>query len=409
MTPERLLFLLTTVAVIVGFWLFNTHALPTTIGEDSLQLRRQNTELTRENDDLRGQVANLRSMLANGPYPVPEPLIEFVQKDLGLDFASAPPMVKMVGPDELRNATERTLNLIYGPSGIAQNEKVWRTLGLLAADENFLADWLTLVVYGEAGFYDLSEDTIFLPQESDLTDTRTQAVLVRLLAQQRIARLRPEKTWPSLDAYRAWQAATLGAAYDCEKRYFKRRSLSVGNDKNSPAAQRDALLLELSPAFQNLANLPNLEGRERANEAYLESRAAFAEFLKNPPTSTRELLFPKAAPIAEVPNTEKSNYYQSIGSFGLRLILDPAIGLEASSEIAKHWCSDQIEDKGDTINITIHLNDSPAAQKLTAALTEIYEKQLVSPISSVSEISSPIPFSEENRQYRIVTLELKVP
>lgn len=382
MTPERLLFLLTTLAVVVGFWLFNAHTLPLTVTEDTLQLRQQNTELTRENDALREQVANLQSMLADSPYPVPEPLIEFVQKDLALDFASAPPVVKLVGPDELRNATERTLDLIHGPGGLENEDKVWHALGLLVQGEDLRSNWLTLVVYGEAGFYDLSEDTIFLPQESDLSDTRTQAALVRLIAQQRIARLRPEKSWPTLDAYRAWHAATLGAAYDCEKRYLQRRSLAASDDKNSPAAQRDALLLQFSPAFQSLVNFPLLEGRERANEKYLESRAAFAEFLNNPPTSTYDLIV-KSDPL---PDTQKnppatSKHQNALGALGLRMILDPAIGLEASSQLTSHWRKDSYKLTDQSLSLLLILDDPAAAKTLAEALQKIHEKNLVRPLT----------------------------
>lgn len=379
MTPERLLLLLTTLAVVVGFWLFNAHTLPLASSENTLRLRQQNTELTRINDELREQVANLQSMLADSPYPVPEPLIEFVQKDLALDFASAPPVVKLVGPDELRNAAERTLDLIHGPGGLENEDKIWHALGLLVQGEDLRSNWLTLVVYGEMGFYDLSEDTIFLPQETDLSDTRTQAALVRLIAQQRIARLRPEKSWPTLDAYRAWHAVTLGTAYDCEKRYLKRRSLTISDDKNSPAAQRDALLLQFSPAFQSLVNFPLLEGRERANEKYLESRAAFAEFLKNPPPTTYDLIV-KKEPLTETQENpaKNSKHQNSLGALGLRMILDPAIGLEPSSELIQHWQKDHYELVAQSLVMKITLDDLTAAKTLAEAFQKIYETDLES-------------------------------
>ncbi|MGE9266842.1 MAG: hypothetical protein ACQKBY_02000 [Verrucomicrobiales bacterium] len=349
--------------------------------------------------------------------PVPEKLLDFVRQDLGLPPAAHFPRLKLVSPDEIRNATERHLHFIYGPEGLAAQEALWQSLRLLRPGDSLQASWLNLILNGEFGLYDFASDTILLPAHLDLSDPTQQSILVRLLTYQRLARLRPPSRSvgvppASIDAYRAWHALAMGTAYDTEKRFRQKLALNP-ESSDSPATLRDSLLLSFSPAFQNLANLPLIEGRQVSNAAYLASRSEFSALLTNPPASTLALLklsatnesdenekgeknenaaspaSPELSPNPEPPAGD--GFPDALGAFGLRLLLDPEIGLQASTELSRHWRGDRLQLTSDKLTLRLRLSSPASANRVRDELQKIFPEAALELADTELALTLPLP------------------
>ena len=86
MSPERVFQSLTAIGLIAGGWLYGDYWKKSGSfeggGEEAAQLRAKNTELSLTIDQLESDLAQVRSMLAKGPFPVPEDLITWVERTM---------------------------------------------------------------------------------------------------------------------------------------------------------------------------------------------------------------------------------------------------------------------------------------------------------------------------------------
>ena len=374
MTPARLLLVLVALALVTGL-IIQKPKNPQASLEEVDRLRSANLALTTRLDFLEEQLADLKARLAREGELVPEILVEFVERDLAFTFLT-PPVFFRVPEAELYSTVRRNLLTISTDLEAAKEDKVWRILGLIGEDESLSGGLLAVALNSPPEVYDLAENQILIPTSFSLESIPDQAELVRLLAQKaatQLAGLPPADSSP--DRWRAWEAITLGTALDCQKRYLRRRSAQTEPGRQSPETERDAILLNLSPAIQNLANFPNLSGQELANQKYLKSRSAFVDFLKNPPTTTFQILFPDAPPPPPAQIDLVPDLYQtSLGALGLRTLLDPILGLEKSTELTSAWRSDlatlQETPKGDLLTWSLTLSSPEEAADLAKTLQD---------------------------------------
>lgn len=371
MSPERVFQGLLTIGLLSGAWLYGEYQQQTVtqVGGSSreAELQAQNSELIVELDILRDEVAQLRSLLKNGPYPIPEELIAFVEKDNGLVFTEAP-FAELSSPAELRDSAERNLEFAYaadGQDGLEKEQLVWERLGLIPPDQKLRAQWIAVETIDTKGLFDLTSGKILLSEDFDPLSIPDSGILVHLLTRQILFQNFPPKTFSDSEDWRAWQGIHRGASAAVQSRYLRRRAATEEVEWDNTAENREALLNDLSPAFQGFANFPFMEGHDYAKLAYVKSREAYRDIFKNPIISTLPLLYPDA----QDHPTEQPNH--RIGALGLRLLLDPHLGVEASSELTFLYEFDSYVTSEKILTWVIKMKTPEAAARLQEALPNI--------------------------------------
>ncbi|MDA7519299.1 hypothetical protein OAE58_02265 [Akkermansiaceae bacterium] len=372
MSAERVFQVLLCSGLLAGGWLYGHYwqkaALPSE-ASGSGELRSENAELTRDLDQLRDELAQVRSLLSKGSLAIPEDLIAFVEKDSGMVFTKAP-LAKLAAPDVLRNAAERNLDLLFGKGGVEKEEQAWTSLGLLPANTKLRGQWIAIETLGVRGLFDLTSGEILLSEDFDPMSIPDSGALVHQLARQLQLQNHPLPfSWKSADEARAWQAVHRGAAAGVEARYMRRRAAAEEIEWDDKGDDREALLLQLSPTMQGLANFPYFEGNNFAKKAYLDSRTAYLSIFKKPPTTTFGLLHPEMPP-----REEERTHSSQIGALGILLLFDPYLGNEAAEEIAHSWVDDAYEIQATTLTWRITLETPEIARTFVEGLQRIESK-----------------------------------
>ncbi|MDA8964751.1 hypothetical protein N9H09_01065 [bacterium] len=352
MSPERIFQSLSAAGLIVGAWLYGDYWKKTGASQSSDEsitaLRAQNSELTLENDELKGELAQVRSMLAQGPFPVPEDLIAYVEKDLGMVFLKAP-NVKRDSPATLKNIAEKNLKFTRGESGLILENIAWELLGFIPSDQNLLGQWIAIETEDTRGIFDLTNGKILLSDSFDPQSIPDSAILARLLAMQLAYQNHPHKEWPTRDSWQAWQATFLGAAEATRQRYQRSRSVTEGGVTwKDPEQARDDLLNQLSAALQGFANFPFLDGQDHASHHYIDSREAYRKMFREPAETTAEIIHPERPQLeyTKISFEEKPGLIlgeDSIGELGLRIWLEAFLGTQPASDLAKSWRGDRYQ------------------------------------------------------------------
>ena len=372
MSPERIFQILLGVGALSGAWLYGEYrqSLASSAGDSSreAELQTQNTELTVELDELRDEIAQLRSLLKNGPYPIPDDLISFVETDNGLIFTEAP-HAQIASPNKLRNTAERNIEFAYGKDGIEKEEFIFERIGLIPPHARLRVQWIAAEMTEAKGLFDLTSGKILLSENFDPMSIPDSGMLVHLLTRQILFQNFPVQGFSDSEEWRAWQGIHRGAAAAAQARYLKRRSASEEVDWEDAAEERETLLNSLSPAFQGFANFPYLEGHDYAKLAYLKSRDAYREIFKSPVRSTLPLLYPNAEEAALIKSAVPHD--GQIGALGLRLLLDPHLGNETSSELILQYSNDYYHEPDEALVWVIEMKTTEAATHLKKALLKI--------------------------------------
>ena len=352
MSPERVFQVLTFAALLAGAWLYGDYWKKVGAadggGEAAASLREVNAKLTLEIDELKSELANVRSMLSKGPFPIPEDLIAYVEKDLGMVFLNAP-SAKRASPDALRTAAEKNINLVRGRNKLVLENISWELLGLIPSDQNLLGQLIAIETQGARGLFDLTTGEILLSEDYDPQSIPDSAILVRLLTQQLTFQYHPRKEWKTRDEWQAWQATFFGAAESTRQRYQRSRSVSEqGVIWKDPEQTRSDLLLTLSPSMQGFSNFPYLDGQDYAGFHYIDTREAYLKMFREPAATTAAVIHPKRPAIdpVEISFEEPESILlgrDNLGELGLRIWLEPYIGTDPASKLAANWRGDQYQ------------------------------------------------------------------
>lgn len=372
MSPERVFQLIFTGVLIAGAWFYGDYckrSAPAALNSEiENKLRADNAELTTELDFLRDEAASLRSLLKSGPYPIPEELIDFVETDNGLKFQS-PPLAMLASPAELRNAAERNIEFAFGKDGLEVEQRAWELIGILPSEQKIRAQWIIVETVDIPGLFELSSGKILLAETFDPLSIPDSGTLVHLLTRQLLFQNFPEKSWASSEAFRAWQGIHRGAAASVQARYLRRRSAAEEAEWDSVGEAREALLNDLSPAMQGLANFPFLEGHDYAKLAYLKSRDDYRSIFKEPARTTAAILYPAA---------QNSEIIQSaitptdeVGALAFRLLLDPYLGIEESDQLTRSYRGDYYHLSDEILLWTIEMKTEEATLQLKKTLLQI--------------------------------------
>ncbi|MDA7882421.1 hypothetical protein N9A94_08975 [Akkermansiaceae bacterium] len=349
MSPERVFQYLSALGLLAGAWLYGDYwkkvGASNGLEGGSTALRAQNSELTLQIDELKGELAQVRSMLEKGPFPIPDDLISYVEKDLGMVFLKAP-SAKRASQATLRNAAEKGIYLVRGENGLILENIAWELLDLIPSDQNLLGQWIAIDTEETRGLFDITSGEILLSETFDPQSIPDSAILVRLLAQQLAYQNHPQKEWTSRDEWQAWQATYLGAAESTRQRYQRSRSATEGGVTwKDPEQARNDLLLQLSPSMQGFANFPYLDGQDYAGHFYIDSRKAYLKMFREPAKTSAAIIHPDQLPINPVEISFKKTAslvmgQDSLGELGLRIWLEPYIGTQPASDLARNWRGD---------------------------------------------------------------------
>lgn len=376
MSPERVFQILSATGLIAGGWLYGDYWKKSAgfgaSNEELAELRAKNTELSLQLDEREDELAQVRSMLAKGPFAVPEDLIAWVEQDFGMVFLK-PPAVRLAPPADLRDAAERNLRLIHQGDGLDLENKSWELIGLIPEGQRLLAQWIMLESAGVRGIFDLEREEVLLAETFDPESIPDSGVLARLLARQLAYQNHPQKKWLNRDEWQAWQATHVGAAASLQARYLRRQSASNQAEFKDPESEREELLMSLSPAIQGFANFPFVEGNDYARSFYIQSREAWAKMFRDPPTNTASIIYPERPVSTQAQDLPASTNGSVIGSnrlgmLGLRLWLEPFLGNEVASNLADAWRDDSYLLSGDpehpSLEWVVEMNDKKTAEKM---------------------------------------------
>lgn len=376
MSPERVFQSLTAIGLIAGGWLYGDYWKKSGNfeggSEELAQLRARNTELSLTIDELESELAQVRSMLTKGPFPVPEDLITWVEKDYGMVFLK-PPNVRLASPATMRDAAENNLRFVHGETGLRMENIAWELIGLIPNDQRLIGLWIMLETTGVRGIFDLGKEQVLLADTFDPESVPDSSVLARLLAQQLSFQNHPMTKWANRDEWQAWQASHIGAAASLQSRYNRRQFSQNKAEFKDPESEREQLLMALPPSIQGFANFPFVDGTDYARHFYIASREAWSGMFRNPPRNTASIIAPEIPhPPVEgptfSPTSEKILSENCLGELGLRLWLEPYLGNETASKLAGMWESDgyRITEFDQNVSLTwkIKMTDETAAKDL---------------------------------------------
>lgn len=380
MNPGRVFYFLLAAGLVAGGWLYGDYWKKSGALDGNTQtaaeLRAQNSELTQEIDRLEEELAQVRSMLSSGPYPVPDTLISWVEKEHAMVFLKAPD-VRLAPPADLREAAHNNLQLVHGEKGLEHESLAWELLGILPPNQKLLNQLLFVNSSGLKGIFEYTKGRILLAENFDPVSVPDRSVLVRLLGQQLSFQNHPQKSWDSRDHWQAWEAVHVGSAAALQARFLKANAAANEAAWGNPEPNREALLNDLSPALQGFCNFPFLEGADYTRFFYLDSRQAFSEMFRSPPTDTRQILHPNHNPIPpaepeRLPESGELVFSNNLGELGLRLWLDPFLGNEEAEQLAETWVGDlyqiRTHERNHILTWQIQLKTEDSAKTLATAI-----------------------------------------
>ena len=379
MSPERVFQVLTVLGLAAGGWLYGDYwkksNLPPLDNDSAATLRAENSELVQRVDTLEEELAQVRSMLSKGPFPVPDDIISWVEKDYDMVFLKNP-NVRLASPNKIRDAAHANLRLIYGEVDLENEGLAWELLGLLPPNQRLFTQLLFVNSTGVKGICDLSEQRILLSENFDAMSVPDRSVLVRLLGQLLAYQNYPKKEWGSRDEWQAWEAVHTGSAAAQQSRFLRRNTDTNEASWNDPEPAREQLLNDLEPALQGFCNFPFIEGADFSRYFFIDSRAAWAGMFQNPPSNTAAVLHPnqkerEAIDISFHNSSSEIIHENTIGELGLRLWLEPFAGMDESGLLAEQWRGDRYQlrrhsDKQFTLTWKIALVDEKSAKTLKA-------------------------------------------
>lgn len=348
MNSERVFQILLVAGLLAGGWLYGDYwkksGLGTAGASDAPELRARNSELVQEVDRLEDELAEVRSLLASGPYPVPDELIAWIEKEHHMVFLKSPD-VRLASPNDFREAALNNLQMVHGEEALQQEGLAWELLGLLPPNQQLLTQLLFINSSGLKGVFDMTTGQVLLAQGFDPVSVLDRSVLVRLLGRQLSFQNHPRKKWSTRDQWQAWEATHVGAAAALQSRFLQRNLAAREKGPTIPEPQREELLNDLAPALQGFCNFPYLEGADYARFFYLDSRQAWGEMFRHPPETTRLILHPNSAPrpgpkMASPQEAGEVVFANDLGELGLRLWLEPFIGNDQADEFSAQWTGD---------------------------------------------------------------------
>ena len=387
MSPERVFQILTAAGLIAGGWFYgeywkNSAAEQSELAESS-SLRAENSDLTLKIDELEDELEKARSIIAKGPYPVPEELIAWVEQDYNMVFLK-PADIISASPAAIRDAAETNLIFVHGEEGLKKESQAWELLGLLPQSQQILGQ-LIMINSSVKGIFDLTKEQILISEDFDPASVPDRAVLAKLLAQQLSFQNYPQREWNGRDEWQAWEAVHVGSAAALSARFLRRVPDAQDGEYIDPEPMREKLLNDLPPIIQGLSNFPYIEGADCSRFHYIDSRNRFGEMFKNPAKTTAEIFHPNRDPMIATEiifreSAAKLVVTNQLGELGLRLWLEPFAGVLEAGPLSQEWRGDayEVRDLNGETTLTWHIE--MATEQAARSLKAEVERSLITPV-----------------------------
>jgi hypothetical protein len=371
------------------------------------ELETQLRIATEENEMLKRENASLRSLAqGGGELPVPREAIDRAEKEFGLRFLSSP-VVHRIASEELRERIAASLESRFGPSGMDDRENAWRLIGWLRPDDELLAQLTVVRAVGARGWFDDVTGEAWVTDRFDPEAIPDQAALLRLVSRILLHQhFPPQVTYPGDDSARAREALHQGAAAGAETRFLAMSARAIGFMPMQDNGEAEQIFNSLPGFIQGITLFPVMEGKGYADTLHVSGNEALHKALRNPPQTTRAIIFPAggaAAPPAMVLASLPEEPYltDSAGQLGLRLWLEALGDAGAALEISSAWKNDRYalipDGEASTAVIwEVEMDSKDAADRFQAAALEFVAAKNAEQETSPSEkrhlhISRPGP------------------
>lgn len=349
--------------------------------------------VTEENEILHRENEALRSLAqGGGEMSVPQEFIDMVENEFELKFL-ANPVVHRIAIEELRDRIGASIESKFGPSGIDDRQEAYRLIGWLGAGDDLLAQLTAVRAVGARSWFDELTGDGWVTDRFEISNIPDQAALVRLLANQLLHQhFPPPPSYPGDDAARAREALIHGAASGAEHRYLTKQARTIGFLQMDQNTEVEQLMTRISPFIQGVALFPALAGRGLADTIYIEGTDALHRALRNPPQTTRAILFPAETTHShqkvQPPVSDEPPYLvESAGQLGLRLWLELSGDVGFALELSNAWRGDGyvlVADGGDDSSL---LWDIEMATEQDAGKLLAYALDYLAELSSVPDSS----------------------
>ncbi len=404
MNPERVFQILLIIGLLLGGYLYgdywrktpNSHSQP----GPSSSLKSENTELAKKIDDLEDQVAQYKSMLATGPYPVPDDLIKWIEQDYGMKFKSRPE-VRISSHSEFLATAKRNLNYVTTPEHLKKRSLAWEKIGLIKSGLTLHGQLVMVATAGSKGIFDLTQQKIYLSENFDHSSVPDRSVLVKLLGQALTFQNYPQSNWASWDHWKAWEAVHIGAASESQARFLRRNIVNKEGEWKDPEPDRETLLNELEHSIQASSNFPYTDGADYAREIYLKTRAHLINSFENPPTKTLQIINNTPGDHQRPQKENVTTNQNSLGSLGLRLWLEAHDLFPEAPEIAKSWLSDQWNLRSDENSSTFEWFLTLNSEEMTSKTKQLISNTVIPQLQKKNPLQK-ITLSQQENSIRMV-------
>jgi len=346
-SPQTLLPWLLGVAIAAGGLLQGLHwrsqAPSTAVDVLENQLRM----VSEENQLLRRENESLRSLAqGGGEMSVPQEFIDHIEREFGLEFLSNP-VVHRIAREELRDRIAAAMESRFGPAGIDDRQDAYQMIGWLRENDDLLAQLTAVRAVGVRGWFDEVTGEGWVTDRFDIENIPDQGALVRLLSRMLLHQhFPPPPGYPGDDASRARDALHQGAASGAEGRFMAAQARTIGFMQVEQNLEVEQLMANIAPFIVGITVFPITEGRGLADTLHVRGNEALHASLRNPPQTTRAILYPAESPDdvhnVELPRFSEEPYLvESAGQLGLRLWLE-AIGDHGKAlDLAAAWRGDR--------------------------------------------------------------------
>jgi hypothetical protein len=302
--------------------------------------------VTEENQMLRRENESLRSLAqGGGEMPVPQELIDHVEKEFGLDYLSNP-IVHRIAREELRDRIAAAMESRFGPSGIYDRQDAYHLIGWLGETDDLLAQLTAVRAVGVRGWFDEVSGEGWVTDRFDIENVPDQGALVRLLARILLHQhFPPPPGYPGDDASRAREALHQGAASGAEGRYMATQARAIGFLQVDSNQEVEQLMANIAPFVEGITTFPVINGRGLADTLHVQGNEALQAVLRDPPQTTRAIIYP-AAPADELRKVpppgepDEPHLVESAGLLGLRIWIDALGDPGKALELAAAWRGD---------------------------------------------------------------------
>lgn len=348
MSPGVILSVLVVGATVVGARFYTAHELRIREAGPETSVETQNyiSALETQLGELEKENQALRSMATSGETTVlPAELIEFIEKDLGLEFRSAP-VVRRVSEDMIAEAAGQRYLAIFSEVGMQKRSYAFEKLGIVPASQNFMGQLITAETNGSRGYYDITALEILLAEDFDVENVHHLASAARLLAIALLDEYSPLPMSMTDDAFHAREAVHRGRAAMVQARFYTINAKQLGFVAERSNEEGIEIFQSLAPYVQDLTTFPNIYGKTYIERLYQGDEEVALAALLSPPKTTREILAGVVpadyVAVGEIVESEETELVTRVGAVTVFSFLRQVLDSEPAEGLVSKFVSDSI-------------------------------------------------------------------